>query len=267
MKSINAIILAGLAAVIIVTAACIDLHNKKTMKNLQTMGNSKGFAIVELFTSEGCSSCPPADELVETIQKDNKNKQIYILAFHVDYWDHQGWKDRFSNPEFTKRQRQYASWLNTGSVYTPQTVVNGTAEYIGSDQGSIVKAISAELEKESNKTLTLNCKIEGNKVNVEYQGAGEEKNSEIVLALIQKSAESRVKAGENSGRNLAHVQIVREMIRFPLDIGGKKSLPMDLPNDFNEKNWELIGFVQNSTDGHITSAGRFDFNSGLAISK
>jgi hypothetical protein len=87
---------------------------------------------------EGCSSCPPADELIDRIQKDNDNKQIYIMAFHVDYWDHQGWKDRFSDPEFSKRQRQYANWLNLQTVYTPQIVVNGATEHVGSDQDAIL---------------------------------------------------------------------------------------------------------------------------------
>src|SRR5882757_7431762 len=116
--------------------ACISCKsNAQTFSNV-TSGNSKGFAVVELSTSEGCSSCPPADELVEKIQKDNKNGKIYILAFHVDYWDHQGWKDRFSDREFSNRQRQYAGWLNLQTVYTPQIVVNGTTEYVGSDQSS-----------------------------------------------------------------------------------------------------------------------------------
>jgi hypothetical protein len=260
MKSIGVFsIVLGLAGVLIISAAFIDQHYEKTIKNLQATADNKGFAVVELFTSEGCSSCPPADELIEKIQKDNKNRQIYIMAFHVDYWDRQGWKDKFSDPEFSDRQRRYASWLHLQTVYTPQLVVNGTSEYVGADQGPILKAVSKGLEQTPGRTLTLNCRIEGRKVHVNYQSPGEEKNTELVLSLIQKSAKSNIGAGENSGKSLSHVQIVRQLLR--VDLNSRKAITMYLPDNFNEKGWELIGLVQNKTDGHITAAARFDLQS------
>src|ERR1700748_3559727 len=82
-------------------------------------GGDKGFAVVELFTSEGCSSCPPADAVVAKLEKENADKPIYILAFHVDYWNRLGWKDVFSSGEYSQRQEQYSKWLRSGSVYTP----------------------------------------------------------------------------------------------------------------------------------------------------
>jgi hypothetical protein len=260
MKSMKAMILAGgLAAILAVTAAFADMQQEKTIRAIQTEQQSKGFAVVELFTSEGCSSCPPADELVQKIQEDNKNPQIYILAFHVDYWDHQGWKDRFSDREFSNRQRRYAEWLNLRTVYTPQIVVNGASEHIGSDQGPVLRAISAGLSRESASALTLTVKTEGDRLRVDYAGAGNEKNTELVLALVQKTAASRVKAGENSGRNLSHVQIVRRLLRVPLDAENKKDISMRLPPDFNAAGWELTGFVQHTGDGHISNAGRTGF--------
>lgn len=259
MKSIKAIIVAGgLAGILFLTAAFIDMHQEKKIKTLQKPINGKGFAVVELFTSEGCSSCPPADELVEKIQRDNKNDQLYILSFHVDYWDHQGWKDRFSDHEFSLRQRQYASWLNLRTVYTPQIVVNGTTEYVGSDQSSILNAISTGLKQQAATTLILKGKLEPGKVHIQYDGAGTEKNTELVLALVEKSAKSIVKAGENTGRSLSHVQVVRGMRRFPIT-QDKKDVIMHLPDDFKEKGWEFIGFVQHLSDGRIATAARFDF--------
>lgn len=257
MKSIKAIIpLLSLAGILILTTACIEMYYKKSLKNLQMKENNKGFAVVELFTSEGCSSCPPADELVEKIQNDNKNKEIYILAFHVDYWDHQGWKDQFSNPEFSKRQRQYANWLNLRTIYTPQIVVNGKTEYVGSDQGSVLKAISQGLDQPSASTLTLSSKIEKGKAIISHQGTGNETNARLVLALIEKSAKTRVRAGENSGRDLSHVQIVRQLLLT--DLSDAKSIVMNLPDDFTPNGWELIGFVQQQ-HGYITAASRLDF--------
>src|SRR5580704_5223589 len=82
-------------------------------------GDNKGFAVVELFTSEGCSSCPPADELVAKIEKESKDKPVYILAYHVDYWNRLGWKDVFSSAEYSKRQNEYAGYLHLQQIYTP----------------------------------------------------------------------------------------------------------------------------------------------------
>ena len=249
---------AGLALLLITTMAFIDLHYEKEIKRMQTSESGNGFAVVELFTSEGCSSCPPAEELIERIQENNQNKQLYIMAFHVDYWDHQGWKDHYSDRAFSLRQRQYASWLNLQTVYTPQLIVNGTKEQIGSDQGAVLKAIDTGLKQASTSTLKLSCQLTKGKVYVNFDEMGNDKASELVLALIQKSATSSVKAGENAGRSLSHVQIVRQLQR--IDLSNKKDVILSLPDDFTEKGWELIGFVQNLRNGHISSATRFDFN-------
>ena len=257
MKTIA--LVGGLTGVLVATAAFMNMQNERTIKHLQTPGDSKGFAVVELFTSEGCSSCPPADKLLEKIQADNQNKQIYILAFHVDYWDHQGWKDRFSDAAYSARQSQYAEWLNLRTIYTPQVLVNGTSEYVGSNQGAILSAIAAGLGQEPAETLTLNGRREADGLHVDYQLTGNEKNSELVLALVERTAKSNVKAGENSGRNLSHVQIVRQMIHFPVKTKSKEDIIMKIPGDFTEQGWELIGFVQDKADGHITAAARVEF--------
>ena len=94
----------------------------KTTKNKIETINKNGFAVVELFTSEGCSSCPPADELLAKLQRESAEKNIYLLAYHVDYWDRLGWKDQFSSNEYTKRQQKYLDWLNLYVMYTPQSV-------------------------------------------------------------------------------------------------------------------------------------------------
>jgi len=253
-------IIAGLAAVLVVSAAFVNMRNEKAMKDLKTERNGKGFAVVELFTSEGCSSCPPADKFLEELQKDNGNKEIYLLAFHVDYWDHQGWKDRFSDAAYSNRQGQYAQWMNLRTIYTPQIVVNGASEYVGSNTGAILQAISAGLEEQAKGTLTLNARKDGNKLNVAYEETGNAKDAELVLALVQRAAQSNVKAGENSGRKLSHAQVVRRMVHFPLS-AAKKNASIQLPDDFTENGWELIGFVQDNANGHITAAARADFQS------
>jgi hypothetical protein len=227
-----------------------------TDKQSKGTGDKNGFVVVELFTSEGCSSCPPADKLVERIQKNNPNQPIYILAFHVDYWNNLGWKDRFSDAAFTARQRQYAEWLHLETVYTPQIVVNGKSEYVGSDEHSILNAVNRELDQPSVNTLTLKGRVDADKAIIDYTTTSG-KNSELVLALVQKSAQSNVRAGENTGKQLYHVQIVRQLFRR--DVKNKKTITMKLPGDFNAKDWELIGFTQNKDGGQMTSAGVLQF--------
>ncbi|ACU61080.1 DUF1223 domain-containing protein [Chitinophaga pinensis] len=247
----------ALIGMFIAMVAFSDLRNEKVIKHLQTTTDSKGFAVVELFTSEGCSSCPPADELMGRIEKGNKNESIYILTYHVDYWDRQGWKDKFSDHAFSQRQESYANWLNLSSVYTPQLVVNGANEYIGSDEHSVIGGIADALDQTPATTLTLHSVKDGGKLTISHEETAIKKNTKLVLALVQKEGESNVRAGENAGRKLSHVQIVRALKEVPA--GDKKDVTLDLPADFSTQGWELIGFLQNSNNGHIIAATKVDF--------
>lgn len=235
--------------------ACQTPAAEKKQSQQPTTGDNKGFALVELYTSEGCSSCPPADQLMEKLQQENAGKPVYVVAFHVDYWNQLGWKDKFSAAEFTARQRQYADWLNLETIYTPQVVVNGVSEYVGSNERSIVKAIDASLERGTDNALTLTGKVDSGKLQVAYAVTGSTKNKALYLALMQKKASSHVMAGENEGRQLSHVQIVRELI--PVDISGK-STTINLPATLQQEGWELIGFVQNKGNGSITAAAKMN---------
>src|SRR5664279_1257987 len=113
-----------------------------------------GFAILELFTSEGCSSCPAAEDVFAEIAREN-NKDVYILEFHVDYWDNLGWKDPFSNAVYSDRQRQYARFLALQSIYTPQAIVNGSTELVGSDKARLQKIIEEELNKKGPSNINI----------------------------------------------------------------------------------------------------------------
>src|SRR5690606_24164570 len=101
--------------------------------------------------------------------KDNQNKELFILAFHVDYWDHQGWKDRFSQARFTERQKQYAQWMNLSTLYTPQLVINGKTEMVGSETGKVLKGIqSALIQSQRGNLFVKKEKSEGNRVQISY---------------------------------------------------------------------------------------------------
>jgi hypothetical protein len=223
------------------------------------VADTKGFALIELFTSEGCSSCPPADELVAKIQKESADKPVYILAFHVDYWNRLGWKDQFSSAEFSKRQNDYANYLNLNSVYTPQIVVNGRTEFVGSEEGTLRNAIRTNLQKASPAQLVLNVSaIDATHADFKYTTEGADKNTVLQVAVLQKNAQTKVLRGENGGHTLSHVQIVRKLQEVGLN-GNSGIANITLPRGFDTKNWEIIGFLQNTTNGAVIAANKVSF--------
>ncbi|SDE20611.1 hypothetical protein SAMN05216464_104342 [Mucilaginibacter pineti] len=253
---------AAIAITALVSAAFINHKTLAPKENVKATG--AGFVVVELFTSEGCSSCPPADELVAKIQKEDYNKPVYILAFHVDYWNRLGWKDVFSNADYSKRQNEYARWLNLQSVYTPQIVVNGKKEFVGSQEGTLRNAITEGLRTMAAGTLALSAQREQGSISVQYQTKDVAKNTSLLLALVQKTAQTNVKSGENGGHVLSHVQIVRKLQSQPLDKSGNGAVTIALPDGFNAQGWELVGFIQNTSSGAILAATKYEFSTGVA---
>ena len=238
---------------IITSAVLVTASSKPVVKSNSTPG--KGFAVIELFTSEGCSSCPSADAVVAKIQKEDLEQPVYILAYHVDYWNRLGWRDVFSNAAFSKRQYQYANWIKGSSVYTPQIVVNGRKEFIGSKEGTLRNAITSGEKKASSAQLALSdLKIEGGKVGFMYYAEGIKDNTNLVYAIVQRNAQTKVEAGENSGRTLSHVQIVRELQNITLNGKGSGNTNINLPKGLNTHELEVIAFLQNQADGEIIAA-------------
>jgi hypothetical protein len=218
--------------------------------------DGNGFVVLELFTSEGCSSCPPADELLAKIQQETKGKPVYLLAYHVDYWDRLGWKDVFSNPEYSNRQLKYSQWLNVSPIYTPQLIVNGKVQFVGSDASDIRHAISEQLSVNTNATLSIQANRDGDLLKVKYQALHVNTGSRVLIALIQKSAQSKVLRGENAGQVLSHVQIVRKLQTGQLSSGGEGSATVDLPKDFNVSGWEIVGLVQDQGNGEVQAVAK-----------
>ncbi|WP_369013017.1 DUF1223 domain-containing protein [Flavobacterium anhuiense] len=220
-----------------------------------SQNNSKGFALLELYTSEGCSSCPPADELLGKIQNEYKDKNVYVLAYHVDYWDKQGWKDIFSNADFTKRQYDYAQFMGKEPIYTPQVIINGKTDYIGSQETSLRNGIKLALSKPAAVDLSLETKQQNDKLSLNYSINGTFKNSHLLIAVVQKSAKSNVKRGENAHRVLSHYQIVQRLQTIDLKVA-KGNLTITLPKNFNTQDFEIIGFVQDIKSGAILGVKR-----------
>ena len=232
---------------------------KKSSINKNKTGNA-GFAVVELFTSEGCSSCPSADELVAKIQRESKDVPVYILAYHVDYWNRLGWKDVFSNAEYSKRQNDYANYLNLQSVYTPQIVVNGKTEFVGSQEGTLRSAIHNSLQKSAAVQLNINyTKPVNSSGEIKYAVKGNSSNSVLLIAFVQKKATTKVERGENGGQTLSHVQIVRKLQSINMSDKEGKTI-MSYPMGFDPSTWEIIGLVQNIKNGEITGATKASQN-------
>lgn len=253
MKTTKNILALAVSLLFIVTlssgAAIKERADKKTVKG-------DGFVVLELFTSEGCSSCPRADELLGNVQKQTGDKPIYVLAYHIDYWDHQGWRDIFSSPEHTKRQYWYANKLNS-QVYTPQVVVNGKTEFVGSDEAALTNVLRNSLEGVPANTLKITGKPEAGKMTITYEASGN-KNVDLMIAVVQKNAIRQIKRGENGGRTLRHVQIVNRFNSFKLNNTGTGQVDISLPNGFTAGEWEIIGLLQDYKTGEIRAATRMN---------
>jgi len=244
---VNAIILAAFA----LTAFIMESPLKK--KTGQTPAAENGFAVLELFSSEGCNSCPPAEELLAQINREFNGKPVYVLAFHVDYFDNLGWKDVFGSPENTRRQKKYSSWLNA-QVYTPQLVINGSREFIGSDEAEIRTALNRQLTVKQEGSLTLTAKNNAGNIDVAYQATNAADTDDLVIALIQKEGSSNIIRGENAGRNLSHIQIVRNLATVSLKDAKAGATSLGLPKKQDNDNWQVIGFLQNRNTGAISAA-------------
>jgi len=213
--------------------------------------NTDGFALVELFTSEGCSSCPAADELVASLPK-SYPAGVYVLSFHVDYWDRLGWKDPFSNADYTRRQKEYNTALSPmPSIFTPQVIINGKMELVGSDESRIRAAIDGELAHTTNASIEANAhSADGKTITVDYTLTGKSQGA-IQAALIQLEASTAVKNGENAGRQLHHTNIVRDL---KTSNKSKGALTLTFPAGLTAANCKVIVFLRDRDDLHVGGA-------------
>ena len=232
-------------------AAAFTIVKTDDEKDPRPTKTYRSFAVLELFTSEGCSSCPPADRLLPQLAALDVN--VIPLSFHVDYWDKLGWKDPFSNAQFTDRQKDYGQYFKLESIYTPQLIINGKFEMVGSDkataeadikkllnENAIVELIIDEVRKGSNK-LSVNCLL-----------AGDWRNSDLLAAIVQDHAEGDVKGGENHGAKLSHTNVVRTFLELPAK--EKMNFEMTIPAGLSANNSHLILFVQQKRRLKITGA-------------
>lgn len=210
---------------------------------------AKQIVVLELFTSEGCSTCPPAEETVKKLAKEFKSN-LAVLAFHVDYWNRLGWKDVFSKPEFTDRQKQYASYFKTETIYTPQVFINGKYEFVGSDYPLIRKQIKESLRIKTDVKFNVNVKkVDSANLFVTYSNSDSAKYV-LSIALVLNKTENKITAGENNGKRLSHINIVTEFVSVTDSAG---TVNIRLPSGDVVSDYSIIAFLQSKTDLRINS--------------
>lgn len=217
--------------------------------------SSHGFAVIELFSSEGCSSCPPAEAVMhQWLQKASKESlPVYIVELHVDYWDYLGWKDSFATHEYSQRQQDYGDYFKLNSIYTPQAIVNGKYEMVGSDEDKINNVISEELKIPS--SVLINCeahKIANSQVEADYSITGNISGCVLHIALIESGLVTHVKKGENAGKTFTHDNVARVFKTVQLNSATGKII-LETPH-VNLGNAKLVCYLQNSSNMNITGA-------------
>ncbi len=206
--------------------------------------------LLELFTSEGCSSCPPADKLLEMLDRGQPaaGADLIVLSEHVDYWNHLGWSDPFSSPVFTARQRRYAALFKNDDVYTPQLVVDGSRALVGSNRGEALDAIR-QAQRQPKLGIAITATRSGDTAMVHIEAPPETHGTELYLVLASDHARSQVERGENAGHALTHVSVAYKLERVS-SAGG------DLHVHLKDGGGRVIAFLQDRASGRVLAVAQ-----------
>jgi hypothetical protein len=214
--------------------------------------------LLELFTSEGCSSCPPADRLLETLDRTQPvaGADLIVLSEHVDYWDRLGWRDPLSSASNTSRQQDYTNKYNLDGVYTPQLVVDGRYGLVGSDGHEASSAIQKAIREPKIPIAISRVSHDGNQVTAHIDLPAE-KNFKgarglLYVAIADNRAESQVARGENSGRSLSHVAVTRVLKQVgAIDLSSATAKDVSLSVQLGPNGSRLVAFVQDPRSGRV----------------
>jgi hypothetical protein len=224
----------------------------------QEGARDQGAVLVELFTSEGCSSCPPADALLRLVNGSRTSAGLLVVGIseHVTYWNQLGWSDPYSSPVYTERQNAYGLRFQLDGVYTPQMVINGAEQIVGSDRAALAQAVQKEEEQKPRMSLRiLSLSVAQDKVTVRFSAGGDvpAKGVDVIAVLADDSDKSNVLHGENSGRLLAHVSVARSISRVgKVQAAGERTVQIQIPSTFQaSQGHHLILFAQTPGNGRV----------------
>jgi len=237
------------------------VHDAKASALPSTVETPRTPVLIELFTSEGCSSCPPADALLAKLDRSQpvNGAELIVLSEHVDYWNDIGWKDPYSSHEYSERQRAYAARFGRGSVYTPQMVIDGHSELVGSDERRAIQAVENEttfakvplslsaIRFESKDKLGVHVEVDPLGPSIAVHSAS------LFLAIADDSDESQVSRGENAGRTLKHVAVLRSLVSVGT-VGKTDKVSRDISVKFSSEGGRplrIVGIIQESTAGRV----------------
>ena len=250
---------------IVIVAAIGFGFFRKAVAFSETNGASDGAPVVlELFTSEGCSSCPPADALISELG--SSTKSVIPLAYHVDYWNHLGWADPFSSRQWSERQSDYARAMNLDGEYTPQMVISGAWQCGGSDAGSIERAVAAALSASPLGRTSIQTSLADRgsrklqvKVTAQMLNTAGTGPDVVMLAIYENGLVSKIGAGENGGREITYDYTVRKLLpAFELDgakgASASKELTIDLDDSWALNHVGVAAFIQDPTSLRIEGA-------------
>ena len=224
-------------------------------------GDKKSPVLVELFTSEGCSSCPPADRVLSQLEKQpsNNEAEIITLALHVDYWNYLGWKDEFSQKQFSERQSGYAERFKLDSIYTPQMVVDGQVQFVGSNLDNANKAIN---DAAKNQKATIEISKAADKLKIKIAGAPAHDDAYVWLAIAEDDLKTNVRRGENGGKTLEHVSVAREMKLLgtlaSTDKTFQSETALQLNSAWKKENLKFVVFVQGKGSKRVFGVSKLD---------
>lgn len=251
------------AVLLLVAFSLLSLH---WVQKVRAGDNASGTPVlIELFTSEGCSDCPPADALLAKLDRSQpvRDADVVVLSEHVDYWDDIGWKDPYSSHLYSVRQGDYARRFRLEGPYTPQMVVDGYSEFVGSDERRAIQAIENAIKTTKLRVVLSSTHLEDKNMLAVHIDAGPLPSSgrraqtEVLLALADDSDQSNVRAGENGGRILKHVAVVRSLTQLGmLDAGGSFSSDAKVSTaNANLRNLRVVAIVQETTTGRVLGVG------------
>ncbi|MEM9373740.1 MAG: DUF1223 domain-containing protein [Planctomycetota bacterium] len=225
--------------------------------------HQSGFAVVELFTSEGCSSCPPAERLAGELIDAYSDQPVYVVVYHVDYWDRLGWPDRFASEAHSDRQRAYAAAWGDRRIYTPQMVVNGSraASFVGSDRARAHRSIDRAVGAGSETTVEVSADEikpgDSMKVRAKFDARPGSEHERLIatFVVVEDDLSTDVRRGENAGRRLDHAGVVRAARTVPISSGVGRSVDLAIPADVDPDHARVIVYVQRGSDRIVLAAG------------
>lgn len=251
------IFVSGLLALVFQTSATAQISNNQTKNPADS--RKKSIVLLELFTSEGCPTCPPADANLAFLEKEQPvfDVEIVTLALHVDYWNSVDWKDKYSSPIFSRRQQLYSQALKLNQSYTPQMVVDGRAEFVGNN---LAKAQKTLIEAAKMQKATIEITPVADKFKIKISNVPAHENASVFLAVVEDNLTSNRKGGTNANKNPALVSVVRNLSSLGMLTAAQTDLEIEtalqIQPDWTRENLKIVVFVQENMSRRILGVSK-----------